>query len=255
MKNVRLIARLDVKGRNLIKGVHLEGLRVIGNPQERALKYYHQGADEIIYMDAVASLYGRNNLSHIVEYTANNVFVPITVGGGVRSIEDAKKLLRSGADKVAINTAATQRPELISELANVFGSQAVVISIEAKHQASNHWEALIDNGREKTGLDVVEWALEAVKRGAGEILLTSIDQEGTRSGLDLDLIEAIVKEVNVPVIASGGVGSVDDIVKGVNAGADAIAMADILHYERMGMDEIHYQAREAGLHVRKFVKA
>lgn len=254
MNNVRLIARLDVKGKNLIKGVHLEGLRVIGNPQEYALKYYKQGADEIIYMDAVASLYGRNNLSHIVEQTAQNVFVPITVGGGVRSIEDAKTLLRSGADKVAINTAATQRPDLISELASVFGSQAVVVSIEAKYRTDNHWEALTDNGREKTGLDVVEWAVKAVERGAGEILLTSIDQEGTRSGLDLDLIQIIGKEVNVPVIASGGVGSVEDVVKGVNAGADAIAMADILHYGRMGMDELHSQVREAGLHVRSLVK-
>lgn len=254
MKNVRLIARLDVKGKNLIKGVHLEGLRVIGNPQEHAVKYYHQGADEILYMDAVASLYGRNNLSEIVELTAHNVFVPITVGGGVRSIEDAKQLLRSGADKVAINTAATERPELISELASVFGSQAVVISIEAKNREVNHWEALTDNGREKTGLDVVEWAVEAVERGAGEILLTSIDKEGTGSGLDLDLIRAIDREVNVPVIASGGVGAVDDVVNGVSAGADAIAMADILHYARMGMDEMHYRAREAGLHVRRLVK-
>ena len=251
MKNFRLIARLDVKGDKLIKGVHLEGLRIVGNPQERAAQYYQDGVDEIVYMDAVASLYGRNNLAHIVERTAQNVFVPITVGGGVRSVEDARQLLRSGADKIAVNTAATKRPELICELANTFGSQAVVVSIEAKRRSEVHWEALTDCGRERTGLDVAEWAEKVAQLGAGEILLTSVDQEGTRSGLDLDLVDLIGGGVTIPVIASGGVGSVADIVNGANKGADAVAMADILHYGRMSMQDINRDTREAGIPVRR----
>ncbi len=176
----RLIARLDIKGPNLIKGVHLEGLRVIGDPQLFAQKYYQDGADELIYIDSVASLYGRNNLVDIVKHTAQNIFIPLTVGGGVRSVEDANLLLRSGADKVAINTACMSNPSLINELANRFGSQCVVLSIEAKKTSKGHWEAYTDNGREKTGKDVLSWVLEAVERGVGEVLLTSVDQEGTK---------------------------------------------------------------------------
>ena len=157
MKKVRLISRLDLKGQNLIKSINLEGLRVIGNPSEHAIKYYNEGADEILYIDTVASLYGRNNLSDILSESVRNVFVPITVGGGIRSIEDAKHILRSGADKVAINTAATSNPSLLSEIADVFGTQAVVLSIEAKNRGDNEWEVMTDNGREKTGMDVLEW--------------------------------------------------------------------------------------------------
>ena len=175
MKNVRLISRLDVKGQKLIKGVHLEGLRKIGDPQEHAVKYYKQGADEIIYMDVVASLYGRNNLTDIVEKTAENVFIPITVGGGVRSVDDARKLLRCGADKVAINTAATEDPYLITRIAEVFGSQCVVLSVEATRHKNGEWGVYTDNGREKTIYEVKEWVAKAEKLGAGEILLTSID--------------------------------------------------------------------------------
>ncbi len=251
MKNIRLISRLDVKGSNLIKSVHLEGLRVIGDPQEHSLRYYQQGADEIIYMDVVASLYGRNSLTNIVEHTANNVFVPITVGGGVRSVDDARSLLRSGADKIAINTAAIERPELLSEVADVFGSQCVVLSIEAKFQADGRWIAFSDNGRENSKLDVVEWAAKAVSLGVGEILLTSIDREGTCQGFDTDLIQSVSAEVGVPIIASGGMGKVSDIVSATNSGADAIAMADVLHYNKISMSEVHEQARNEGLHVRK----
>jgi len=251
MKNIRLIPRLDVKGPNLIKGVHLEGLRVIGDPQEHAVKYYLDGADEIIYMDVVASLYGRNNLTNIVEHTANNVFIPITVGGGVRSVEDARKLLRSGADKVAINTAAIERPELLSEIADVFGTQCVVLSVEAKHKEDGTWEAYTDNGREKSGRNVLDWVELAVKHGAGEILLTSIDNEGTSKGFELDLVKAVTEIINVPIIASGGMGKVEDVVQVIDSGADAVAMADILHYQKMTMKEIHNEARKAGLHVRR----
>ena len=226
MANIRLIARLDIKGPNLIKGIHLEGLRVVGDPQQYAQDYYQAGVDELIYMDIVASLYGRNNLADIVKRTAENVFVPLTVGGGVRSGDDVRTLLRAGADKVAINTAATRRPELITEVAHKFGSQCMVLSIEAKRSSPGKWEAYIDNGREHTGLDVVEWARRGVELGAGEILLTSVDQEGTRKGFDCHLVEAVSSAVSIPVIASGGMGSSDHLVDAVRAGADAVAMAD-----------------------------
>ncbi|WP_323798127.1 imidazole glycerol phosphate synthase cyclase subunit [Nisaea sp.] len=252
MRPIRLIARLDIKGPNLIKGIHLEGLRIIGDPQTYAQRYYEQGIDEIIYMDSVASLYGRNNLTEILEHTAHHVFVPITVGGGVRSVEDARKLLRSGADKVAINTAAIARPELLSEIAEEFGSQAVVLSVEAKRQNSGGWEAYTDNGREHSGRDVIEWVQEAEKLGAGELLLTSIDQEGTRKGFDIALLNAISGLVSIPVIASGGMGSVEDLVAAVQDGhADAVAMADILHYDRMTIAEIRGQALAANMNIRE----
>ena len=250
MANIRLIARLDVKGPNLIKGVHLEGLRVIGSPHEHARKYYLAGADEILYMDIVASLYGRNNLIDVVRETVTNVFIPITVGGGIRSVEDAQTILRSGADKVAVNTEATKRPELITELARRFGAQCVVLSIEAKQRGGGGWEAYTDNGREVTGLDVVEWAARGAELGAGEILLTSIDQEGTRTGFDLELIDAVAKAVSVPVIASGGMGTVEHLIEAVKTGARAIAMADALHYERYDLKDIREATREAGVRVR-----
>lgn len=247
---IRLIPRLDIKGPNLIKGVKLEGLRKIGSPNEFARKYYEQGADELLYMDAVASLYGRNSLTEIVKETVKSVFIPITVGGGIRSVEDAREILRSGADKVAINTAAVQRPELISEMANTFGSQCVVLSVEAIKQADGKWLAFTDNGREHTGLDVVEWVKRAVELGAGEILLTSVDKEGGRKGYELELIKAVSAEVNVPVIASGGMGQAQDGIDAVDAGADAIAMADILHYERDTVQGVRQVCQQNDLNVR-----
>ncbi len=251
MSNVRLIPRLDIKGPNLIKGVHLEGLRVVGDPQEFAVAYYRAGADELIYMDIVASLYGRNNLSNIIQRAAENVFVPITVGGGIRSVDDARHALRSGADKVAINTAAVARPELISEVAYRFGSQAMVLSIEAKQVAPGQWEAYTDNGREKTGLDVVEWARRGVELGAGEILLPSVDREGTRRGFEIDLVRQVSRNVTVPVIASGGMGTTDHLIQAAREGeADAVAMADVLHYKRLQLTDIRRAAQEAGLSVR-----
>ena len=252
-KKVRLIARLDIKGPNLIKGIHLEGLRVIGDPQEYAQKYYEQGADELIYIDIVASLYGRSKLPEIVSRTAENVFVPLTVGGGIRNIEDVRELLRAGADKVAINTAAVQRPSLINEVSRRFGSQCMVLSIEAKKQSDTMWEVYTDSGREKTGIDVVDWAKEGVEQGAGEILLTSIDYEGTRKGFDIDLIKKITDAVNIPVIASGGMGSEEHIRFAIEeGGADAIAMADILHYERSTINLIREEANKADIGVRKY---
>jgi cyclase len=252
VSNVRLIARLDIKGPNLIKGIHLEGLRVIGDPQVYAQRYYEAGADELIYMDIVASLYGRNNLTQIVRHAASNVFIPMTVGGGIRSVEDVTEILRAGADKVAINTAAVKRPQLITEVSRRFGSQCMVLSIEAKKVADGRWEAYTDNGRERTGIDVVEWAQRGVDLGAGEVLLTSVDQEGTRKGFDVALTRAICGVVPVPVIASGGMGNPAHLIEVIKeGGADAVAMADILHYGRMALPDIRSAAQAAGLAVRK----
>lgn len=251
MANVRLIARLDIKSPNLIKGIHLEGLRKLGDPQQFAQGYYAQGADEIIYMDIVASLYNRNSLSDIVRRTAEQVFIPITVGGGLRSLKDVEQALRSGADKVAINTAAVARPELITEVAKRFGSQCMVLGIEAKSDGKGSWEAFTDNGREHTGLDVVEWAKRAADLGAGEILVTSVDQEGTRRGFDTALTKAVSDAVPVPVIASGGMGTIQHLVGVVQEGhADAVAMADMLHYKRATLAQIRDGARQAGISVR-----
>lgn len=252
MSNLRIIPRLDIKGKNLIKGVQLEGLRVMGDPQEFALDYYRAGADELVYMDIVASLYGRNNLSDIIRRAADQVFIPITVGGGIRSVDDARHILRSGADKVAINTAAIARPELIGEVARHFGSQAMVLSIEAKQVAQGKWEAYTDNGRERTGLDVLQWARRGVEMGAGEILLTSVDREGTRKGFDIDLISQVSKLATVPVIASGGMGSIEDFLKvAESARPDGISMADALHYKRVQLGDIRAAALKAGLAVRQ----
>lgn len=251
MANLRLIPRLDIKGENLVKGIQLEGLRVLGRPDEFALDYYESGADEIIFIDIVASLYGRNNIEGIVERTAKSIFVPLTVGGGIRSIEDATRLLRAGADKVAINTAAVARPELISDLARRFGSQCVVVNIEAKKMDSG-WEVLTENGRERTGLDAIQWAMKAVEMGAGEILLTSVDKEGTQRGFDQALISAIVPKVSVPVVISGGMGTMAhflDAAKSVELGG--VAMASVLHYKKMDIPEIREKAKGAGLPVRE----
>jgi imidazole glycerol-phosphate synthase subunit HisF len=249
--SVRIIPRLDIKGPNLIKGVHLEGLRVVGDPREYSQKYYAEGADELIYMDVVASLYGRNSLHDIVRRVTEDVFVPLTVGGGIRSVDDVRQMLRSGADKVAVNTAATQRPDLISEAAETFGSQCIVLSIEAKSMGAGQWEAYTDNGREGTGLEVVSWAKRAVALGAGEILLTSVDREGTRNGFDLELIAAVSKSVSVPIIVSGGMGKMDDMLDAVMCGgADAIAVADMLHYSRTTLADIRNAALVGGLSVR-----
>jgi len=251
VSNVRLIPRLDIKGPNLIKGIHLEGLRVVGDPQVFATRYYEAGADELLYMDIVASLYGRNSLSDIVSRAVRNVFIPITVGGGIRSVEDVKHILRSGADKVAINTAAVARPELIREVSKRFGSQCMVLSVEAKQIAPGKWEAYTDNGRERTGLDVMSWVRQAVELGAGEVLVTSVDREGTRRGFDLVLMRAVADAVPVPVIASGGMGTTEHLVEVVREGhADAVAMADVLHYDRVALPAMRAAARQAGIHVR-----
>lgn len=251
MRRIRLIPRLDIKGPKVIKGIHLEGLRVVGDPQELARRYYEQGADELLYVDVVASLYGRNSLHDIIQRAARDVFVPLTVTGGIRSVDDVRNILRAGADKIGINTEATKRPELIREVSRQFGSQCMVLSIEAKRVAPGRWEAYTDNGREKTGLDVVEWAQRGVELGAGEILLTSVDREGTREGFDIELVASVSRAVSVPVIASGGMGQLGDVATVVREGAaDAVAIADMLHYGRTTMADIRAAARADGLDVR-----
>lgn len=252
MSRVRFIARLDIKGPNLIKGIHLEGLRVIGDPAEYARAYYEQGIDEIVYLDVVASLYGRNSLHDIVRRTAHDVFVPLTVGGGVRCVADVRELLRAGADKVAVNTAAVKNPGLIREISHGFGSQCLVLSIEAKRQSGNSWEAYTDNGRERTGLDVVAWARQGEELGAGEIMVTSVDQEGTGKGFDTDLVRAVSAAVSLPVIASGGMGTVEHLVRVVRDGhADAVAAAGVLHYKKSTVPAIRGAAIAAGIELRK----
>lgn len=201
----RLIARLDVKGPNVIKGVQFEGLRVMGDPAQLAERYYQQGAQELLFIDTVASLYGRNNLTSLVEQTVKNVFIPLTVGGGIQSVGHARGLLSAGADKVALNTPAIKRPDLLRELAEEFGSQCVVLSIQAKRTGEG-WEALTEAGREHSGRDVLEWLEEATERGAGEVLITSVDKDGTGAGYDLDLLQMVSAVSRIPVVASGGYG-------------------------------------------------
>ncbi len=252
MPNIRLIARLDVKAPHLIKGIHLEGVRKVGDPQTYAQRYYQAGIDEIIYIDAVASLYDRNTIVDLVRETAHNVFVPITVGGGIRSVEDATELLRAGADKIAINTAATKDPELITKIAERFGAQCVVLSIQAKRRPDGGWEALRDSGREHTYMDVIEWAVKGQKLGAGEILLVSVDQEGTCKGFDVELTKAVSHRVSIPVIASGGMGEAEDLMAVIEQGdCDAVAMAHVLHYEEIDLRDLRRSVLEAGIKVRK----
>ena len=250
MRNIRLIARLDIKAPNLVKGIQLEGLRKLGDPNIFAKKYYQEGIDEIYFEDIVASLYERNSLVEIIKRTTENVFVPITVGGGLRNIDDISSALRSGADKVSINTAAIKNPEIIKKAAKRFGSQSIVLSIQAKKN-TNGWEAHFDNGREHSGIDAVDWASRGEELGAGELLVTSVDKEGMAKGFDSELIKEISSNVSIPVIASGGMGKLEhlsDVIK--LGGADAVAMAHVLHYDIIPLSEIRDYASREGIPVR-----
>ena len=229
---LRVIPRLDIKGPNLVKGIHLEGLRVLGKPERFAWYYYEQGADELLYMDVVASLFGRNSLLDIISRTSQEIFIPLPVGGGLRTVEDIREVLRAGADKVSLNTAAVKRPELVSEAARRFGSSTIVVSVEAIKKPDGGYEAYTDNGREATGVDAIQWAIRAAELGAGELIVTSIDREGTGRGFDLELTREISLSVPVPVIACGGAGRLSHISEVVTEGkADAVSVASILHYE------------------------
>lgn len=250
MRNLRLIARLDVKMNWLIKGVQMEGWRKVGDPAEFAQRYAEAGADELLFTDVVASLYDRNNLHDIVENVASKVFIPMTIGGGIRSIDDVSSLLGRGADKVSLNTAATTNPDLITQIADRFGAQATVVSIEAIRKEGG-WEAMTDNGRNHTGLDAVAWAKEAEERGAGEIVLTGIEAEGLGKGYDLDLIRAVSEIVSIPVVASGGLGTTQhlaDIIQ--NTRASAAASAQALHWEKLDFDDLRGAAQQHGCFVR-----
>ena len=245
MKYIRIIPRLDIKGPNLVKGIHLEGLRVLGKPEDFAKLYYEQGADELIYQDTVASLYERNNLTEIITKTAENIFVPITVGGGLRTLDDINKVLRAGADKVAINTAAIKNPNFIKIASRTFGSSTIVIAVETIKEANGSYLIYTDNGREYTGIEAISWSKKAESLGAGEILLTSIDNEGTGKGFDLDLIKQISSSVNIPVIAHGGAANCGHILKVIqNAKADAVSIASMLHYSSLKKDNELYNKED-----------
>ena len=231
MKYIRVIPRLDIKGPNLVKGIHLEGLRALGRPEDFASYYYEQGADELIFQDAVASLYQRNSLIEVISRTAKNVFIPLTVGGGLRTLEDINRVLRAGADKVSINTAAVGRPNFIDEAGKVFGSSTIVIAVEVSRQQDGEYLVFTDNGREHTGLEAISWVREIEDRGAGEILLTSIDREGTGKGFDCEFVRLVTDAVRIPVIAHGGAAESSHINNVVTAsGADAVSIASMLHY-------------------------
>ena len=236
LRRPRLIPRLAIKGDSVIVTVNLEGLRKIGKPADLAIQYANQDIDELLYLDVVASLYGRNQLESLIEETVESVFVPITVGGGIKTFEEAKRLFSAGADKIACNTGAINHPRLIEEIADRAGSQAIVVSIEAK-RVNGGWEAYTENGRQRTGKDAVAWAFEAVKLGAGELLITSIDKEGTKRGCDLDLIRAIAPNVPVPVIAHGGIGKLEDALAVSKLGA-CIAMSSALHINVLTINDI-----------------
>lgn len=251
MNKIRVIARIDVKGSHVIKGIHLEGLRKVGIPNEKAVKYYQEGIDEIIFMDAVAAYYDRNSLSHIIDLACKNVFVPITVGGGIRTIDDIQKALNSGADKVAINSEAIKNPNFISEASRVFGSQCIVLSIDAKRVSASKWEAYYDNGREPAGIDAIEWAKKVQELGAGEIMITSIDSEGTKKGFDMALNKAISEAVKIPVIASGGAGNIKHITELIShTTVDAVALASILHYDLFDTKAVKKELNQSGIKVR-----
>ena len=254
MRNVRIIPCLDVEGGRVVKGVNFVDLVDAGDPVELARRYDEQGADEVVFLDITASSDQRDTILDVARRTAEEVFIPFTIGGGIRTVEDARRLLRAGADKVSVNTAAVDRPELISEIAGEFGSQCAVVAIDAKRRtgsASDGWEVFVHGGRTPTGLDAVEWAVRCEELGAGEILLTSMDRDGTRDGFDLHLTRAIADAVNVPVIASGGVGTLDHLVHGVTkGGADAVLAASIFHFGEHTVAEAKAHLLEAGVSVR-----
>ena len=228
---VRIIPRLDIKGADLVKGIHLEGLRVLGSPELFAQYYYENGADEIFFQDVVASLFERNSLHEVISKTAQNIFIPITVGGGIRTLDDIGSVLRAGADKVSLNTAAITNPKLIEAAALFYGSSTIVVSIEVIKQNNGEYLAFIDNGREHTGIEILGWIKQIQDLGAGEIILTSVDREGTGEGFDIDLLEKVSNQISVPLVIHGGASSLTNIKEAIDNGADAIALGSMLHYE------------------------
>jgi imidazole glycerol-phosphate synthase subunit HisF len=247
----RIIPCLDVDNGRVVKGVKFVDIRDAGDPVEISRRYDAQGADEIAFLDITASSENRDTMVQVVERMAAEVFIPLTVGGGIRSVADVRRLLNAGADKVSINTAAVARPELIKEAADHFGSQCIVIAIDARQVGTNRWEVFTHGGRKATGLDAVEWARKMVDYGAGEVLLTSMDRDGTREGFDIALTRTVCKAVTVPVIASGGVGNLDHLVEGISEGlADAVLAASIFHFGEYTVGQAKQRMADAGIPVR-----
>jgi cyclase len=247
----RVIPCLDVDAGRVVKGVEFVDIRDAGDPVELACHYEREGADELVFLDITATYERRETIAGLARKTADDVFVPFTIGGGVRSVEDAQAVLDAGADKVSVNSAALARAELIDELAEVFGAQCVVLAVDAKQDGRGHWEAHAAGGRRATGRDAVAWAREGAERGAGEILLTSMDRDGTSEGYDLALTAAVSEAVDVPVIASGGAGELEHLVQALRAGADAVLCASIFHYDRHTIAEAKAYLAEAGIPVRR----
>ncbi|MEU0941915.1 imidazole glycerol phosphate synthase subunit HisF [Streptomyces canus] len=247
---VRVIPCLDVDNGRVVKGVNFQNLRDAGDPVEMAKVYDAEGADELTFLDITASSGNRETTYDVVRRTAEQVFIPLTVGGGVRTAEDVDKLLRAGADKVGVNTAAIARPDLIREIAERFGRQVLVLSVDARRTASGSFEVTTHGGRQGTGIDAVEWAHRAAELGAGEILLNSMDADGTKDGYDLEMIEAVRKHVTVPLIASGGAGKLDHFPPAIGAGADAVLAASVFHFGDLRIGEVKETLRGAGHPVR-----
>jgi len=253
MRVIRIIPCLDVDKGRVVKGVNFVDLRDAGDPVELASVYNQQGADEIVFLDITASSDSRETLYEVVRRTAEEIFIPFTVGGGIRSVEDARQILRLGADKVSLNTAAVIRPDLISDVANEFGNQCVVVAIDARRSEATScgFEVFTHGGREGTGLSLLEWSKKAVEKGAGEILLTSMDRDGTKDGFDIEMLKTVGQEVSVPLIASGGAGRAKDMVDGALLGdADALLAASIFHFGEMTVPEVRKELLKAGLTVR-----
>lgn len=247
----RVIPCLDVDKGRVVKGTNFVDIRDAGDPVELAERYEAEGADELVFLDITASHEKRDTVAQLARRTADNVFVPFTIGGGIRSVEDAQAVLDAGADKVSVNSAAVARPELLAELAEVFGAQCVVLAIDARLEPDGHYEVYVNGGRRRVGRDAVEWAREGVERGAGEILLTSMDRDGTEDGYELALTRAVADAVDVPVIASGGAGALDHLVEAVeDGGADAVLCASIFHYGQHTVREAKAAMRAAGIPVR-----
>ncbi|CAA9246161.1 MAG: Imidazole glycerol phosphate synthase cyclase subunit HisF [uncultured Chthoniobacterales bacterium] len=248
----RIIPCLDVTGGRVVKGVNFVALRDAGDPVELAQRYNDQSADELVFLDITASSDERETMSQLVERTARKVFIPLTVGGGIRSVADARRVLLAGADKVSVNTAAVRRPELITELSAEFGAQAVVLAIDARRRAPNEWNVFTRGGRTDEGIDAVGWATRGEELGAGEILLTSMDSDGVQTGFDCDLTRTVSRSVNVPVIASGGAGKPDDFVRVFDEGeADAALAASIFHYGTYTVDDLKAHLEQHGVVVRR----
>ncbi len=251
MKSVRIIPCLDVDKGRVVKGVRFLELRDAGDPVELAARYDEQGADEVIFLDITASADDRETIVDLARRAAEEVHIPFTIGGGIRSVDDARVLLRAGADKVSVNSAAVQRPELVSEIAAEFGSQCCVVAIDAKHAGAENWHVYVKGGREDTGIDAVDWAVEVARLGAGEIMLTSMDGDGTKAGYDLALTRAVADAVDIPIIASGGVGTLQHLVEGAVEGhADAVLAASIFHFGDHTVAEAKNALLAAGVVVR-----